>query len=88
MFIGMMADAATASHEDHTDIGDIDHGHPVMPGAARQFEDAIALGRNGVADLTLQPVRAGHGTIFVCDVQLERQAALLEQAAEVLGRDK
>ena len=42
----VMADAATAAHEQHGDVGDVDHRHAVMPRPARQFEHAIAFGRN------------------------------------------
>ena len=38
MLVGVMADAAAAADEDHAGIGDIDHGHAVMAGAARQLE--------------------------------------------------
>src|SRR5438270_1196465 len=38
MLIGMVADAAAAAHEDHADIGDVDHRHAVMPRPARQLE--------------------------------------------------
>jgi hypothetical protein len=31
MLAGMVADAAAASHEDHADLGDVDHRHAVMP---------------------------------------------------------
>src|SRR5689334_17541304 len=75
MFARMMADAATASHEDHADVGDVDHSHPVMPGAAWQFDDTTALSCNRVGNLALQPVGAGHRAILVRDVQLQRQVA-------------
>src|SRR5580658_1042071 len=65
MLVRMMADAATAAHEHHADIGKVDHGHAVMPGPARQFEHAIALAGNGLRYLAPEPWRAGHGTVFV-----------------------
>ena len=49
MLVGMMADAAAAAHEQHADIGDVDHRHAVMPCPARQFERAKAFRRDGVA---------------------------------------
>ena len=51
MLVRMMADAAAAAHEDHRDVGDVDHRHAVMPGPARQFEDAIALAGDGFRHL-------------------------------------
>ena len=42
----MMADAAAATHEQHGDVGNVDHGHAVMPGPARQFEYAMPFRRD------------------------------------------
>ena len=77
MLVGMMADAAAAAHEHHRDIGDVDHRHAVMPRPARQFEHAKTFCRDGFGDLRLQPGRAGHGAVFVGDVDLQRQLAAL-----------
>ena len=65
MFVGVMADAAAAAHENHADIGDIDHGHAIMPCPARQFEHAKALTRNCFRQLGLEPRRARHGAVLV-----------------------
>jgi len=51
MFVRMMADAAAATHEDHADIGNVDHRHAVVPRPARQLECAQALLGNGVRNL-------------------------------------
>src|SRR5882762_6572195 len=77
MFVRVMADAAAAAHEDHADIGDVDHRHAVMPCPARQFEDTKAFGRDGVGELRLQPWRAWRCAVFVGDVELQRQLAAL-----------
>ena len=73
----VMADAAAAAHEDHADIGDVDHRHAVMPCPARQFEHAITFGGDRFRDLRFQPGRAGHGAVLVGDVELQRQIAPL-----------
>ena len=72
-----MADAAAAAHEQHGDVGNIDHGHAVMPRPARQFEHGIGFGRNRFRHLRFQPWRAGHSAVFVGDVDLQRQVAPL-----------
>ena len=70
-----MADAAAAADEDHADIGDVDHGHAVVAGAARQLERRKTLGSNGLRDLRLQPGGTGHGAVLVGDVELQREIA-------------
>ena len=77
MLVRMVADAATASHEQHADVGDVDHRHAVMAGAARQFEHGIAFRRDGCRHLRLQPRRARHGAVFVRHVDLQRELAAL-----------
>ena len=77
MLVRMVADAATASHEQHGDIGDVDHRHAVMAGPARQFEHAVAFRRDGVCHLRLQPGRARHGAVFMGHVELQHQLAAL-----------
>src|SRR5712691_8195964 len=69
----MMADPAAAAHEHHRHVRDVDHRHPVMAGAAREFEDAIALARDGIRHLPSEPGRAGHGAIVVGDIDLQQQ---------------
>ena len=61
MLVRMVADAAAAAHEDHADVGDVDHRHAVMPGTARQLEHADSLRRDRLRHLRLQPGRARHG---------------------------
>ena len=75
MLVRMMADAAAAAHEHHGDIGDVDHRHAVMPCPARQLEDAKTFCRDGFGHLDLQPGRAGHGAVFMGDVDLQRKFA-------------
>src|SRR3984893_18549894 len=63
MLVGVVADTAAATHEDHADIGDVDHRHAVMARAARQFEHTKTLPRNGLRDFGSQPRRAWHGAV-------------------------
>jgi hypothetical protein len=73
VFVRMMADAAAAAHEQHGDVGNIDHGHAVMPGPARQFEHAMTFRRDGRRQLAPEPRRAGYGAVLVGDIDLQRQ---------------
>ena len=74
MLVRMMTDAASAPHEQHGDVGDVDHRHPVMAGPARQFEDAKSL---RCRLLGPEPWRAGHRAVLVSNVQLQKQLAAL-----------
>ena len=73
MLGGVVADAATAAHEHHADIGDVDHRHAVMARAARQFIYPKTFGGDGLGHLRLQPRRARHGAVFVGDIDLQPQ---------------
>ena len=75
MLVGVMADAAAAADEHHGDVGDVDHGHAVMPGPARQLEYRKTFRRDRLRDLGLQPGRARRGAVLVGDVELKRQLA-------------
>src|ERR1700759_5671963 len=55
MLVGVMADAAAAGDQDHSHIGDVDHGHAVMASSAREFEWRNAFGGDGVGYLGLEP---------------------------------
>src|ERR1700736_5587371 len=77
MLVGVVADTTAAAHEDHADIGDVDHRHAVMARAARQFEHAKTFARNGLRDLGSQPRRAWHGAVLMGDVELQRQVSPL-----------
>src|SRR3954469_17711382 len=65
VLVRMMADAAAAAHEQHGDIGGVNHRHAVMPRPTGQLEHAKSFLRNGFRYLRLQPWRAGHGAVFV-----------------------
>ena len=80
MLGGIVADAAAAAHEDHADIGDVDHRHAVMAGAAWQFMDLKTFGGDGLGHLPLQPRRARHGAVLVGDVDLQRQLPVFGDA--------
>ena len=82
----IMADAAAAAHEQHGDVSDVDHRHAVMPCPARQFEHAISFRGNGFRHLRFQPWRAGHGAVFVGDVDLQRQARAASRSLRSAAR--
>src|SRR3954454_7239870 len=65
MLVGVMADAAATTDEDHADVGNVDHGHAVMPGPARQLEHGKTLRLDRLRDLLLEPGRAGRGAVLV-----------------------
>src|SRR3954464_16027342 len=77
MLVRVMADAAAAADEDHADIGNVDHGHAVMPGPARQLEHGKTFGFDRLRDLLLEPRCAGRGAVLVGDVELKCQLAAL-----------
>src|SRR3954468_15241211 len=47
MLVRMMADAAAAAHEQHGDVGYVDHRHAIMPCPARQLEHATVFASDG-----------------------------------------
>ena len=77
MLVGMMADAASAAHENHRHIGDIDHRHAVVARAAWQFEHAVAFRGDRRRHLLFQPWCAGHGAVFMGHVEVQRKLSPL-----------
>jgi hypothetical protein len=78
---GRISDAATAAHEQHRNIGDVDHRHAVVARSAWQLERAKPLRRDGLRHLAIQPWRALHAAVFAGDIDLKCKLAPLASAS-------